>query len=107
MPTTRPIGVKSLVSNHRSSNQPMPPQTMNPPSRVVITAQPSSAPFEGARGTSRVFMATGHYQPQRGVRAPGPGAFYRLSNAGRDGSGRVDVEEFGGPYVAHVRAEPQ
>ncbi len=40
----------------------MPPQTTNPPIRVVITAQPSSAPLEVESALARFFMAPGHYQ---------------------------------------------
>src|SRR6476469_1856662 len=107
MPTTSPIGVKSFVSSHRSSSQPMPPQTRNPPSKVVITAHPSSAPLEGGRRTSRVFMATGHYQPVTGAAARGPARFYNLSKAAWRPSVRVDVKDLGSPDIAHVGDEPE
>src|SRR5690349_7736447 len=74
-PKMTPTGRNTLMSSHRSSSHPAPPQTAIPEMRVPVTAHPVSEPLpapEGVadrgrvspRGGSFSAIAFGHYQPR-------------------------------------------
>src|SRR3954468_6246255 len=77
IPRMMPTGTNTLMSSHRSSSHPAPPQTAIPESIVPMIAQPVSAPLppraglsgrgrESPRAGSFSAIAWGQYQPRVG-----------------------------------------